>query len=90
MKVVENLGWYRDEVLKTDEPKLEFVKRKLKETMALEMGLEESDEPVDTTMTIDDIEEIAGIIDPNEPEPLQALRRKIRLEHKALATEEAY
>lgn len=41
-------------------------------------------------MTTDDIEEVAGIIDPNEPEPLQALRRKIRLEHKALATEEAY
>ena len=71
LKVVENLGTYRDEVFKTGEPELEFVKMKLKETVALEQGLEASDEPMDTTITMEDIKEIAGIIDPNEPEPLQ-------------------
>ena len=30
LKVVENLGWFRDHVLKTDEPSLDFSRRKLK------------------------------------------------------------
>lgn len=34
LKVVENLGWYRDHVLKTDEPSLDFSRRKLKEAVA--------------------------------------------------------
>ena len=80
LKVVENLGWYRDHVLKTDEPSLDFSRRKLKDAVALEKHNAASDEANDVPMTIEDIEEIAGVIDPKEPEPLQAIRRKIRLE----------
>lgn len=47
LKVVENLGWYRDHVLKTDEPSLDFSRRKLKEAVALEKHNAASDEAND-------------------------------------------
>lgn len=82
LKVIENLCWYRDHVLKTDEPSLDFSRRKLKEAVELEKYNAASDETHDVPMTMEDIEEIAGVIDPHEPEALQAIRRKIRLDTK--------
>ncbi len=90
LKVVENLCWYRNHVLNTGEPKLDFVLDKLRELNGTEKrsGVTEDESP--GPLTAADIEEIVGLIDPNEWEPLQGIRRKIRLEHKALSTEEAY
>jgi len=90
LKAVENLLWYRNRVLGIAEPNLDFVLSKLREVNNTERqgkAMHDLDVP---PLTTEDIEDIAGVIDPKEPEPLQAIRRKIRLEHKAYATEEAY
>jgi integron integrase len=90
LKVVENLCWYRNHVLNTGEPRLDFIISTLKELSGTERRSGVTDDVSVGPLTVSDIEEIVGVIDPNEWEPLQAIRRKIRLEHKALATEEAY
>ncbi len=90
LKIVENLCWYREHVLLVGEPKLDFVLRKLRDLNGSERRSGVTEEVGVASLTPADIQEIVGVIDPNEWEPLQGIRRKIRLEHKALATEEAY
>ncbi len=90
LKVVENLCWYRDHVIGSQEPNLDFILVKLRDLKAAEAGIGNADDEAVGSVTAEDIEGIVGVIDPNECEPLQSLRRKIRLEHKSLATEEAY
>ncbi len=90
IKVVENLCWYRNQVLNVSEPRLDFVLNKLRELNGAERGSGVTEDVDVGPLSVADIEEITGIIDPREWEPLQQIRRKIRLEHKAFATEEAY
>ena len=84
LKVVENLVWYRDNVLGTNEPSLEHILYKLKGCVKHERVQQES------PSTSEEIQDVVGKIDPNEPEPIRGLRERIRLEHKAYSTEEAY
>ena len=68
LKAVENLCWYREHVLKVDEPTLDFVRRKLNELNELSKIQERGKSDAgfdDLPMTMADIEEIAGTIEGN-------------------------
>jgi len=79
LKVVEGVIWYRNNVRKSCTPRLEIVRAKLQEMVAKEN--EQKGE-----VTIDDV---VGKINPNEPDVIQELRRKLRLQGKAYNTEKA-
>lgn len=73
---------YRDLVLGTSEPNLNDMKTILGRIAA---GERNSGGP-----SLEDEQQIAGIIDPSEPALIQKMRRELRLRHKALETERAY
>jgi len=80
LMVVEGVIWYRNNVRQTSAPRLELVRAKLQEMVAKEN--EQKGE-----VTIDDV---VGKINPREPDVIQELRRKLRLQGKAYNTEKAY
>ena len=80
LAVVESLIWYRNHVLKTDQPSLQKVRAALQERLDRER-LEEGDVS---------IEDVVGKINPREPDVIQQLRIQLRLKGRAFNTEKAY
>ena len=80
LAIVKGLIWYRNNVLKSQQPSLEMVRLKLQERIVQEQ-LEKDGSP---------IEEVVGKINPREPDVIQELRRKARMQGKAFNTEKAY
>lgn len=78
--IVNSLIWYRNNVLKSDQPSLEMVRRGLLERVAAER-LEKNDVP---------IEDVVGKINPREADVIQQLRKQARLHGRAFNTEKAY
>jgi hypothetical protein len=77
IKIVDSLIVYGNKHYGRMEPFLEPLRRKLRK-------LKQSQ---DESQGAGEIEEAAGIINPNEPDVLQTFRRKMRLEGKAQNTE---
>ena len=80
LKIIEGVIWYRNHVRKSATPRLEPIRTKLREMIAQERQSQD-EEP---------IEDVVGKINPREPDVIQALRRKLRVEGKAFNTEKAY
>jgi hypothetical protein len=80
LKIVESLIRYRNEVLKSSQPRMEMIRAKLQEIVARERIESEG-------QTIDGV---AGRIDPREPDAVQEFRRRIRVTGLKYATETAY
>ena len=77
---------YRDLVLECASPCLKEVKQELARRAAenRQSGLAAG------SPGIQDERKLVGVLDPSEPDLLQAMRRECRLQHKALRTERAY
>ena len=80
LKIVEGLLWYRNHIRKTSTPRLEVIRATLQKRVHDEK-LAQDDLP---------IEEVAGKINPREPDVIQLLRKTLRLHRKAVNTEKAY
>lgn len=80
LKIVESLIRYRNEVRKSSQPRMEMIRAKLREMVARE-GIKRDGQ------TIGDV---AGRIDPREPDAVQEFRRKMRVSGLKYATEMAY
>ena len=90
LQAVRAVEAYRDLVLRTDQPSLAEMRRVLQRHAA-------ANDPGDLFQATGcgpagnrDEPQIVGIIDPNEPEVIQHLRRELRRRRKALETERAY
>ena len=83
-RMVDGLMAYRRFVQKVTADDLQPISRKLVEVAALERAR------ADGVKDIEDIEEIAGKINPRESDIIQQLRRKLRLLGKQYSTERAY
>ena len=81
LQILRAIVYYRDNILETAEPDLSDVRLAL--TKAAEVG-RTSDAPSRSDI------DVIGNIDPNEPEPIQNLRRKLRMLHRSPKTEKAY
>ena len=81
LQAVRAIESYRDLVLKTNKPSLEYYRREL----SRRAEAERADRP-DTRSE----RQIVGVIDPSEPAIIQRVRRELRLHRKALRTEQAY
>ena len=81
LQAVRALEAYRSLVLKTDEPNLSFIRLKLSQLAAQDRaeGPGLKDEP-----------NWVGILDENEPQPIQDFRKALRLHRKLMRTERAY
>lgn len=83
LQAVRAFEFYRDHVLKTEGPDFCDIRQKLAEIAARE--------GTNTRPPTDSVSQRAvGVLDPNEPDVLQAMRRQLRLEHYSLRTEQAY
>ncbi len=80
VKIVEGLIEYRNRVRQSQTPRLEPIRAKLQD-IALREQYQDDGET---------IEEIAGKIDPREPDIIQQMQRTMRLQRKHLNTEKAY
>ena len=85
LQAVHALECYRDVVLCTGTPSLGDVVQKLGEIAERERGGTKPSE-----ITADNLSEAVGVIDPNEPQVIQSLRRECRLLRYSLRTEKAY
>ena len=79
--MVRGLMVYRERVQQRESEDLFPIYRKLEEVAALERARQDG---------VEDIEELVGRINPNEPDVIQAYRRKLRLMGKKHSTERAY
>lgn len=80
LRIVEGLISYRNRVRKSSTPRLEPIRQKLQELVIRERFRDDAQA----------IEEVAGTIDPNEPDVIGQLRRTMRLQRKQYNTEKAY
>lgn len=80
LRIVEGLISYRNRVRKSSTPRLEPIRQKLQEIAIRERFRDDAQA----------IEEVAGMIDPNEPDVIGQLRRTMRLQRKQHNTEKAY
>ncbi len=80
LRIVEGLISYRNRVRQSQTPRLEPIRLKLQEMVLRERYRDDAET----------IEEVAGRIDPREPDIIQQLRRTMRLQRKQLNTEKAY
>jgi len=80
LMIVKGLILYRNKFLRSKEPRLEHVRAKLQEISVRERNANDGGT----------IEETVGKINPNEPDVIQAVRRKLRLHGKSYNTEKAY
>jgi integron integrase len=80
LRIVEGLISYRNRVRKSSTPRLEPIRQKLQELVIRERFRDDTQA----------IEEVAGTIDPNEPDVIGQLRRTMRLQRKQYNTEKAY
>ena len=78
LQAIRAVEAYRNLVLRSQRPSLEPIRRKLSRLAA--RGRE--DRP-----GVRDERHLVGVIDPNEPEIVQRMRKELRLHHKALWTE---
>ena len=85
LKIVQGLIWYRNNVRKSERPKLEHIRSKLRDMAAKEREVES--EAASTEAAIDGI---VGKINPCEYDVIQALRRAIRVIGRKFNTEKAY
>lgn len=81
LKVIEALMDFQRSVMKADQPELVDIRDALRERAARDHS---------ETTGGDEVEESPGLIDPQEPEALQELRRALRVQHRAFTTELAY
>ena len=77
---------YRDLVLNVAEPCLKQIKQILGRLAAAER----ESGAASGSPGIADEKQLIGVIDPSEPQILQAMRKELRLRHLALETERAY
>ena len=82
LQAVRAVESYRNLVLRTEQPDLKEIKKRLGRIAAQEDQSGQS--------KIRDERQLIGRIDPTEPAHLQQMRRELRLRHKALETERAY
>lgn len=80
LAIVKSLIWYRDNILKSNQPSLDMVRPKLQERIIQER-MEKVGSPID---------DVVGKINPREPDVIRELRRTARLQGKAYNTEKAY
>ena len=85
LKIVQGLIWYRNNVRKSERPKLEHIRTKLRE-----MAAEEREREVETSTAEATIEGVVGKINPRESDVIQALRRSLRVIGRKFNTEKAY
>ncbi len=78
---------YRNLVLKTKEPDLAFIKKGLQQLAATE---ELQSKRGSSSAEVPTAEGVVGPIDPSEPSVIQEMRRELRLQRYAYATEDAY
>jgi len=81
LQIVKAIEYYRNTVLRIDEPGLGDLRNVLAKA-----AQQERSAGAPQVREID----VVGIIDPNEPEPIRELRRQIRLLHRSPKTEKAY
>jgi hypothetical protein len=81
LQMVKAIEFYQTAVLGTKSPPLDDIR----ETLALFVR----QHPVSTPKR-ESVIEVAGPIDPNEPEPIRELRRQLRLLGREYSTERAY
>lgn len=81
LQAVRAIESYRNLVLKTAEPSLEYYRTELSRRATAERA----DQPDSRCER-----QIVGVIDSNEPAIIQKMRREMRLHRKALRTEQAY
>ncbi len=82
LKIVEGLIWYRVNFQNLKPDFLEGLKVVLKRTIVFER--------IDASPGPEEIEDVVGKIDPNEPDVIQAMRRSLRGLGHAYNTEKAY
>ncbi len=90
LQAVRAVEAYRDLVLGTGEPSLGEVRQVLQRAADADRGDTATDAAGDSRPGVEDERHLVGIIDPNEPQCLQELRREMRVRRKALETERAY
>lgn len=81
LQIVKAVEFYRDTVLKKAEPDLSDIRKTLFDATVRERSPDNE--------SADDID-VVGMIDPNEPEPIQQMRRHLRRIHRLWNTEKAY
>ncbi len=87
LKIVQGLIWYRNNVRKSERPKIEFIRTKLRDMAAKEREREAGNGASTAEETI---EGVVGKINPRESDVIQALRRSIRVIGRKFNTEKAY
>lgn len=80
LRIVEGLIGYRNRERQSQTPRLEPIRAKLQE-IALREKYQDDEET---------IEEVAGKVDPDDPDIVQQMQRTMRLQRKRLNTERAY
>jgi integron integrase len=90
LQAVRAVEAYRDLVLGTGEPSLGEIRQALQRLAAQESDKAVTGAAGASRAGVEDERHLVGIIDPEEPPCLQALRRELRLRRKALETERAY
>ena len=81
LQIFKAVEYYRNSILRTADANL----RDIRDTLARATEKERSADPP----RLGEID-VVGRIDPNEPQPIQALRRELRLLYRSLKTEKAY
>lgn len=87
LQAVRAIESYRDLILKSDLPQLDDMRQVLSRLASRER---QSSTALPTGIDPGDDRDIAGIIDPTEPQILQTMRRELRVRRLALETERAY
>ncbi len=90
LQAVRAVEAYRDLVLRTGEPSLGEIRQTLQRLAEQERDEAATGAAGASRPGVADESHLVGLIDPNEPECLQKMRREMRLRRKALETERAY
>jgi integron integrase len=90
LQAVRAVEAYRDLILRTEEPSLAEIRQALQRLAARERDEAATGAAGASEPGVEDERHLIGIIDPDEPQCLQELRRELRVRRKALETERAY
>jgi hypothetical protein len=90
LQAVRAVEAYRDLILRTGEPSLGEIRQALQRLAARERDQAATGAAGASEPGVEDERHLIGIIDPDEPQCLQELRRELRVRRKALETERAY
>lgn len=81
LQMVKAIQFYQTAVLRSRSPSLDDIRETLAQFVR---------EHPTSTRQRESVIDVAGVIDPNEPEPIQELRRRLRLLGREYSTEKAY